>query len=111
MLHYVLDDDGEPRAEPDVLAWARWFERASKDGSRILAHDRDESGDSDVLVSTVFLGLDHNFSAHGKPVLWETMILGGPLDQYQQRYSSAAAAHAGHREACRLANAARPKKK
>ena len=31
------------------------------------------------LVSTVFLGLDHQFHAHGPPLLFETMVFGkGP---------------------------------
>lgn len=38
------------------------------------------------VVSTVFLGLDHSFG--GKvPVLWETMVFGGKLDQQQTRFS------------------------
>lgn len=42
-----------------------------------------------MSISTVFLGIDHNYSNAGPPVLWETMIFGGPpaLDQYQARCS------------------------
>jgi len=101
--NYILDANGEPQIEPDLEQWGRWFERASKDRTRIVAQDRDERGGVDVLVSTVFLGLDHNFEAVGPPVLWETMILGGPHDQYQRRYTSRAAALEGHQEACALA--------
>lgn len=40
-----------------------------------------------VEVSTIFLGLDHRFSPEhqSEPVLFETMIFGGPLDQYLDR--------------------------
>lgn len=82
--------------------WARWFEQASRDRSRIIAHDKNERRspeEPEILVSTVFLGLDHNFG-DGPPHLWETMILGGPLDQYQERYSSREAALEGHARAC-----------
>jgi hypothetical protein len=103
VMNYVLDANGEPQPEPDLEAWGHWFERASRDRTRIVAQDKDERGGVDVLVSTVFLGLDHNFGASGPPVLWETMILGGPHDGYQRRYASRAAALEGHQVACALA--------
>jgi hypothetical protein len=40
--------------------------------------------DDDVRVSTVFLGLDHSFGT-GPPLLFETMVFGGPMDQEQGR--------------------------
>lgn len=40
----------------------------------------------EAQVSTVFLGLDHRFSENGLPVLFETMIFGGPHDQFQHRW-------------------------
>lgn len=49
-------------------------------------------------VSTVWLGLDHGFSFvdGGPPVIFETMIFGGPLDQYQERYCTVQQAMNGH---------------
>lgn len=94
MNHYILVD-GLPVLEPDVLKWAAWYETAN-------CHlGRDELPD-DVLVSTVFLGLDHGWG-RGQPVLWETMILGGPHDGYQERYTNNCAAAIGHVRALRLA--------
>ena len=58
----------------------------------------------DGFVSTVFLGLDHRFGP-GEPVLWETMIFGGPHNEYQKRYTSRATAELGHRKAVALATA------
>ena len=106
--YWILNDAGEPEPVADVLVWGSWFERASRDRSRIIAQDRDEQpGAPDVLVSTVFLGLDHNFNLSGAPVLWETLILGGPADGYMRRYTSRAAALAGHAEACLVARRAK----
>jgi hypothetical protein len=96
MMHYVLSDSGDVVPCPDVLTWAQWFETAT---NRIVAQDCIEKG-SDVKVSTVFLGLDHNFSSHGPPLLWETMVFGGPHDGLTQRYASLATAQAGHRAVC-----------
>jgi hypothetical protein len=49
----------------------------------------------DVAVSTVFLGINHNYTG-GAPVLFETMIFGGPWDQYQWRYTLRTEAERGH---------------
>jgi hypothetical protein len=92
---YILDEGGNPVPEPNTLRWAFWFEKAN----RIVRQDRV----GEVLISTVFLGLDHYYrdDAH-EPVLWETMIFGGPEDQYQRRYTSRAAAEQGHIDAMML---------
>lgn len=85
---YILDADNEPIAV-DMDAWARWFETAE----RHVAFTVVAPG---VEVSTVFLGLDHNYSDEGPPILWETMVFDdyGGGDQY--RYSSYAEALEGH---------------
>jgi hypothetical protein len=46
----------------------------------------------------VFLGLDHSFG-RGDPVLFETMVFGGPLGSAQWRYCTWAEAERGHEEA------------
>lgn len=94
ILLYVLDEAGEPLAMPDTLAWAAWFETHE----RTIAIDFATPDSFDVYVSTVFLGIDHAFGG-GPPVLWETMIFGGPRDQDSWRYTSRAAALIGHAEA------------
>lgn len=49
-----------------------------------------------VRVSTVWLGLNHNWSGSGPPLIFETMVFGGVHDEDQWRYPSQAAALAGH---------------
>lgn len=84
---YILNPDGSVEAT-DLTTWARWFET----GDRIIAQDTvDES-----RVSTVFIGIDHNFGASGPPLLFETMVFDGPLDGEQDRYATKAEALAGH---------------
>ncbi len=46
---YILDANGNPVAEPDLMTWARWFE-TSRDVRRVAM---DEVGDT--TVSTIFL--------------------------------------------------------
>lgn len=78
----------------DMMTWVQAFE----DDEGIVA--RSESGD--VLVSTVWLGLDHSFG-DGPPLIFETMIFGGEHDEDQWRYSTEAEALEGHRRACEIA--------
>lgn len=123
-MFYILNEAGDVQAVDDVLTWALWFEKSDKRVLRqdyldnpfpptqeqipYLLHrhpDLEEAivkGDWRVMVSTVFLGLDHNWWK-GDPILWETMTFFGPLHEDQRRYSSKEAALAGHEEA--LANA------
>lgn len=95
---YILDAHGEPVPCADMLTWSRWMERAD----RRVAQDMDEGDEHGVKVrvSTVFLGLDHNFSGRGRPVLWETLVFGGVLNGEMDRYTSLAAALAGHQAMC-----------
>lgn len=88
--NYILDDDHNPVVMDDAFEWARWFEDTEK---RRVARTELDGG---VLVSTVFLGLDHNFFGSGPPILFETMIFGGKYDQYMQRYSTWKEAEEGH---------------
>lgn len=91
---YILNAAGEP--EPaDLMTWAEWFE-TSGDARRVA---RDTIGD--VTISTVFLGLNHNFG-EGPPILFETMIFDGGDDERQWRYSTRDEALAGHAAAVRL---------
>jgi hypothetical protein len=95
--YYILNPDGTVSPERDLLKWARWFET----NDRHIAHDC--LFDHTVRVSTVFLGLDHNFRGSGPPILFETMIFGGPHEGYQDRYASRDEALLGHAKALALA--------
>lgn len=90
---YILDGHKGVRC-PNLLEWAKWFEIADRDVGKTC---RDG-----VRVSTVFLGLDHNYG-DGPPLLFETMIFGGEHDASQWRYSTWEEAAEGHRAACELA--------
>jgi hypothetical protein len=102
--YYILDAHGEPVCwDHDFLAWAQWFETAD----RTVAKARDE-GVTDpaqqVEVSTVFLGLNHQWQ-DGPPLLWETLVRGGLLDGIMRRYTSRAEALRGHQDLCDLVSA------
>jgi len=85
---YVLNGRQPIRYE-NALEWAEIFEK-SKD--RVVAR----SMGLGMRISTVFLGLDHNYGISGDPLLFETMVFGGPHDQDQERYSTWEEAETGH---------------
>lgn len=84
--YYVLEGR-ETREVSSLLEWAKQFE----DSKRHVANDLV----GDVRVSTVFLGLDHGFGSE-VPILFETMVFGGKLDQEQVRYATYDEAEKGH---------------
>jgi hypothetical protein len=86
--------EGHDPRPAELLEWAEWFGKAD----RVV--DKTHSGD--VEVSTVFLGLDHQFG-EGPPLIFETMIFGGEHDQYTDRCSTWDEAVEMHRRACKLA--------
>lgn len=90
---YILDDNGNPVPEPDLLTWARWMETAER--------HVDKTEIAGITISTVFLGTDHNFGFDPndtRPVLYESMVFGGELDEEQRRYCTRVEAQAGHDE-------------
>lgn len=104
MNNYILDAKGNPKRERDLMTWARWYEKNTDD--RRVAWDEIGEGKDKVVVSTVFLAIDHGFGQGGLPILWETMIFGGAHDQHQDRYTTREEAVLGHQYALRLAKAA-----
>lgn len=62
--------------------------------------------DSGIWISTVWLGLDHNYGDQGPPLIFETMVFeslhnwGSDVDV--QRYSTEDEALKGHDELCEL---------
>ncbi len=95
LKNYILDANNQPIEEPDLIKWSRWFEEADRQLENTII--------GNIRISTIFLGIDHNFSSEGPPVLWETMIFGGPNNGYQNRYSYIEDARAGHKLAVYIA--------
>lgn len=98
---YILDGD-DVRAV-DLGSWVEWF--AGDPIQRLIsltiidpvtAEQKRTGGQADIKVSTVFLGIDHRFGMAGPPILFETMVFGGLLDQEQMRYATMVEARAGH---------------
>lgn len=106
--------DGTPYPEGDegLFEWA-------KDMSDLDKRIVQQTQIGPYWVSTVWLGLNHNYRPGGRPLIFETMIFlhdreSGPLRQqddplgmvgledYMERYSTEFEAIAGHERACAL---------
>jgi hypothetical protein len=90
---YKLDGH-TPVVVDNLIEWATWFEDADRQVGLT------DMGDG-VRVSTVFLGLDHSFYG-GAPILFETMVFGGPHDQLQKRCATWEEAAKLHEETVQL---------
>lgn len=83
MGYYVLDKDNNAVAWPDqkMLQWAMANDELRREGRNIVKQE--QIGEN--FLSTVFLGLDHNwtFRAHGtgSPHIFETMAFGPPNEE------------------------------
>jgi hypothetical protein len=77
-MYYRLTEDKKV-VPVEMLEWARAFEK-----DRLIKKTELDNG---VLVSTVFLGLDHQYG-NGPPLVFETMIFGTGGDEYQTRCST-----------------------
>jgi len=101
---YVLNSKNEPAPVEDLELWAAAFE----DNKIVKQEIVTELGGlwtpfTYPYVSTVFLGLDHNFSDHGPPIVFETMIFEGVYDQKGQwRYATWDEAIKGHERTVKM---------
>lgn len=84
---YILDKNNNPVPEPDVVKWGIWFEQSHS--RRIV----EQTHIGKYWVSTVFLGIDHNYGGEGDPVLWETMIFLEDNDNWEDKYCDRYTSH------------------
>src|SRR6476659_9198677 len=102
---YILMGQGPILCE-DLATWTAWMETPHR-----LVRDTQlsDAAHNRVRVCTAFLGVDVNFG-DGAPVLFETVIFGGPCDWQLYRYCTWEEAEQGHAaivERCRMRDAGR----
>jgi hypothetical protein len=77
-IHYILKD--KTVKQVDFLTWIMWYQQADRTIARTQI--------GNVVVSTVFFGLDFSLGGEEYPELFETMILGGESDGAKARAST-----------------------
>lgn len=98
--YYILVD-GIPQKAKNMNEWISFM--SSKEKWSIKTVVRDENG-TPILISTVFLGLDHSFSIFNvsKPLVFETCkFVGSDYSEVVKRYYTKEEAEKGHKEFCR----------
>ena len=66
-MYYILKGH-KPVLESNLYTWGMWFQDADR---RVTSTDV-----GGAQISTVFLGIDHQFGV-GIPILFETLVFGG----------------------------------
>lgn len=88
-LYYILDDDHHV-IPVTAEEWEIWFRENKQWVGFTDFTDK-------LWVSTMFIGLNHQFDENGPPLVFETLVRGGPLDGTGRRYSSWDDAEVGHK--------------
>lgn len=122
-IHTVLDIEDGPHHWDELNlgmggfaeSGSRWYDRDGEPIPMIVANDLLQNpdyvvvaqdvfviDDEPVKVSTVWLGLDHNWMPNGPRMTFETMIFGGKHHMWQRRYTWLEQAREGHLEAISL---------
>jgi hypothetical protein len=91
-IYYGLKDR-KPVPMANSIDWAKWL----LDTDRIVAREdlKTKSGE-EIMISTVFLGVDYNFGRK-PPLLFETLVFGGELEGEMVRYATWEEAEEGHK--------------
>lgn len=95
--YYILE--GKEYKQATLSEWAEFMNTTDKEPYyRHVARDYFFIEDAPYCdISTVFLGIDHSFSANPTtPILFESMIFGGELGESQERYPTWDQAAFGH---------------
>ena len=89
-IRFWILDELNHTIETDPFTWGKWSRRLE---NRRVAYSEINS---EMHVSTVFIGIDHRHYGDGPPILFETMVFenGEGTDTY--RYASWDDAKTGH---------------
>ena len=88
--YYILSGDVVAE-EPDFAKWVAWH-ASSYEKIRCIARTSVKFG----AVATVFLGVNMALTESERPLLFETRVAGGWLDDRWEHYSTLEEARAGH---------------
>ncbi len=96
---YFILDENKNAIPASLFEWADFFENADR-------HVKEDCI-NDYRISTVFLGLNHNYDPFdNKPHIFETMVFKGDIgsDIYCDRYATRQEAEDGHARAVQWVN-------
>lgn len=80
----------------NLISFHKWAELHADTEYVKVARDEFEIEGEEIRVSTAWLGINHNFTGSGPPIIFETMVFGGEHDEWMWRYTTETEAKAGH---------------
>lgn len=94
-MDYILDENHQSVPCKDSMVFSGWMFGSGSMERRLVAKDRIGK----AWISTVFLGIDHNHTDYGRPILFETLGVSSFLDDDEicVRYETWDEAVAGHK--------------
>jgi hypothetical protein len=100
--NFIRHSDGRIEECVDLMKFAAWFNKVENQQIARTAVPYGAGDKKAVIVLTRFLGMDHNWSGEGDPVLFETAVfadddLGSEFGEFgDDRYRTEVSARAGH---------------
>ena len=89
-MYFMLDENRNVVPAKSFKEWGEWFHKSNRRVSRQIVAPN-------IQVSTVFLGMNHNFTSEDPPILWETMVFikgeGGEMSRCSGTWQDAEAMH------------------
>ena len=104
---FYIWDGKDKVTKVDIREWSNWFHNDPIE-NKVLKADMIHYENDDILISTVFLGIDLNIN-NKYPSIWETSIFVRDICQYTKKYSTIDEALEGHKEAVELAKTFDPR--
>ncbi|MDZ8108967.1 MAG: hypothetical protein RM338_25545 [Nostoc sp. DedQUE12a] len=95
MLKYYILEGKNPVAIESFKDWNLWMASASFRDTTVMLNEL-----KDCLISTKFVGINLNPHPSGKPMIFETLVIGGPLDGKRNWYPTWNEAIQGHLKIC-----------
>jgi hypothetical protein len=90
---YTMDEDGDIFEATDPEAWREWMEMTDRGVKRTLLPEG-------CTISTAFTGRNAEWDPNKPPLLFETMVFDGPMNEYRELYQTRNMAERVSRPGC-----------
>lgn len=94
MSFLYIFEDGKEKPVKNWAEYSAWYDTIPEDIRTGVGFTLKKDQCGDILVSTVFLGVDHGWGS--QPAIWETMAFKNGEEIRCNRYSTRDEALAGH---------------
>jgi hypothetical protein len=97
-----------PYQEKDLMTWGRWYETSATERTVAFTPKSPHGGNISGDVSTVFTSLEPVGSSSEPPLLFQTVVFGGPWNFWGQNVATWEEAEALHAKVVEALKAGKP---